>query len=57
MKVFQLSGYQRDLVNMYAIHQDTPGLVAWIENLVNSQLQEATSGKTDDGTTAQPAKE
>jgi hypothetical protein len=38
MSKFQLSGVQRDQVNALAIHQDTDGLVDFIETLVDEQL-------------------
>ena len=38
MSKFQLSGVQRDTVNALAIHQDTDGLVDFIQTLVDEQL-------------------
>lgn len=35
---FKLSGVQRDQVNSLAIHQDTPGLVSFIEALVDEEV-------------------
>lgn len=35
---FQLSGMQRDQVNSLAIHQDTPGLISFIEALVDAEV-------------------
>lgn len=53
MSKFQLSGFQRDTVNALAIHQDTPGLVAFIEELVNEQINapEVPSVQANDGGT------
>ena len=56
---FQLNGMQRDLVTSYAIHQDGPALIAFIEELVNEYAvpkPEVPSGKADDGGTQAPAK-
>ena len=56
---FQLNGMQRDLVTSYAIHQDGPALVAFIEELVNEYAMpkpEVSSGQTVDGGTQAPAK-
>lgn len=45
MSKFQLSGVQRDTVNALAIHQDTDGLVDFIERLVDTEL---SKGKPPD---------